>query len=128
MLKHHCEATHVESLFVREVLNDSQLIWEGDVEVFELTGHNRSHLCYAWGHCDATGIKFTTVLGNFFINSAQKAVQSALFIGAEHPQVQENFGQSRRDNHFPEVERFGDVDVPRHEFQFDLPPHEPPRK
>jgi len=35
---HGCESLHVESVPVKEVFED-QTIWEGTVEVFDLTGH-----------------------------------------------------------------------------------------
>ena len=29
-----------------------ETVWEGDVEVFDLTGHPKAKRCYAWSHVD----------------------------------------------------------------------------
>lgn len=44
---HGCEAEHVGSVPVREVFR-GQTIWDGTVEVFELTGHPKTKVCYEW--------------------------------------------------------------------------------
>jgi hypothetical protein len=46
---HGAEATHRESVPVREVFGN-QTIWEGIVEVFTLHGHPRTDTVYAWSH------------------------------------------------------------------------------
>jgi hypothetical protein len=46
---HGAEATHRESVPVREVFGN-QTIWEGIVEVFTLHGHPRTDTAYAWSH------------------------------------------------------------------------------
>lgn len=46
---HGAEAMHVESVPVKEVFQ-GQTVWEGIVEVFNLTGHPTAHRVYAWAH------------------------------------------------------------------------------
>jgi hypothetical protein len=43
-----CNPKHVATVAVREISN-GQVAWNGNVEVFELIGHNRALRCYAWG-------------------------------------------------------------------------------
>lgn len=44
---HGAEATHRESVHVKEVFN-GETVWEGMVEVFDLIGHPKASLAYAW--------------------------------------------------------------------------------
>lgn len=46
---HDSEASHVETVPVKEV-HQGQTVWEGDVEVFELSGHPKARRVYAWAH------------------------------------------------------------------------------
>jgi hypothetical protein len=46
---HGAKATHVESVPVKEVFQ-GQTVWDGVVEVFDLTGHPKTHRAYAWSH------------------------------------------------------------------------------
>lgn len=46
---HGVEATHRESVPVKEVFN-GQTVWEGLVEVFDLKGHPKTNRVYAWSH------------------------------------------------------------------------------
>ena len=48
-LLHGCEATHRQTVPVKEVFR-GQTAWEGEVEVFDLTGHAKAKRCYAWGY------------------------------------------------------------------------------
>jgi len=81
--KHLCQPTHRESVFVEEKTKNGETVWTGFVEVFDLTGHNEAKICYAWLNRRTNGIKILTVLGNQFIDSAQKAVQSAILVDAQ---------------------------------------------
>jgi hypothetical protein len=52
---HGVEATHRESVPVKEVFN-GQTVWEGLVEVFDLKDHPKTNRIYAWSHdTDAPG-------------------------------------------------------------------------
>jgi hypothetical protein len=46
---HGVEARHVESVPVTERYQ-GKTIWEGIVEVFEITGHPKATRVYAWAH------------------------------------------------------------------------------
>lgn len=43
------EATHLKSVPIKEVFK-GKTIWEGIVEVFELRGHPKANIAYAWAH------------------------------------------------------------------------------
>jgi hypothetical protein len=46
---HGTEATHRESVPVKEVFN-GETVWDGIVEVFHLEGHPQANTAYAWFH------------------------------------------------------------------------------
>lgn len=46
---HGVEARHVESVPIKEVYQ-GKTIWEGVVEVFDITGHPKAPRVYAWAH------------------------------------------------------------------------------
>jgi hypothetical protein len=46
---HGCQSKHVERVPILETFQ-GQTVWNGAVEVFELVGHPKAKLCYAWGH------------------------------------------------------------------------------
>lgn len=48
-LLHGCEGTHRETVPVKEVFL-GETVWEGEVEVFDLSGHAKAKRCYAWGY------------------------------------------------------------------------------
>lgn len=77
---HGAEATHVESVPVKETLQ-GQTAWEGIVEVFDLAGHPTAHRIYAWSHKTdnpANPWRHVTVLHLHPIKSAQDAVKAAI--------------------------------------------------
>ena len=47
-LLHGCEATHRQTVPVKEVFRGN-MVWNGEVEVFGVTGHTKTKHCYAWG-------------------------------------------------------------------------------
>lgn len=75
---HGAEATHVESVAVKETFR-GKTVWEGIVEVFDLTGHPTAHRAYAWAH-DGEHPKESSVavLHKAPITSAAAAVRAAL--------------------------------------------------
>ena len=83
---HGAEATHLESVFVRETWQGAT-VWEGDVEVFALAGHPTATRAYAWSHV-TTGDRrrFVAVLHAPPVDSPVAAVLAA--IGAEYRQRQ----------------------------------------
>jgi hypothetical protein len=75
---HACEAAHSRTEAVREVVQ-GRVLWEGNVEVFALLGHDRALRCYAWGHLNDVGQwEVTTVLAIPPVVSAQTAVLAAI--------------------------------------------------
>jgi hypothetical protein len=46
---HGVESTHRRSVPVKEVFN-GKTVWEGIVEVFDLHGHPKANIAYAWSH------------------------------------------------------------------------------
>ncbi|HSY65622.1 MAG TPA: hypothetical protein VK829_13550 [Terriglobales bacterium] len=89
---HGAEATHVESVPVKETFN-GQTVWEGIVEVFELTGHATAHRVYAWAHeTDDPNkpVRHVTVLHLHPIKSAQDAVRAAIMQEARNLGTEES--------------------------------------
>lgn len=93
---HRCEASHTRTESVREVIN-GQVLWEGNVEVFALLGHDRALRCYAWGHLHEAGRwEVTTVLAIPPVISAQTAVLAAVAA-----RIKENESESRGGSALP---------------------------
>lgn len=77
---HGAEATHRESVPVKESFQ-GQTVWNGIVEVFDLTGHPKANRIYAWSHNTddpANPKRYVTVLHIPPIVSPQTAVQAAI--------------------------------------------------
>lgn len=75
---HRCDASHTRTESVRQVIR-GRLLWEGNVEVFALLGHDNALRCYAWGNLDESGQwEVTTVLAIPPVVSAETAVLAAL--------------------------------------------------
>src|SRR5437867_9824983 len=83
---HGAEATHVESVTVKETFQ-GKTVWEGVVEVFELHGHPHAPRAYAWSHeTDDAKTRHVAVLHHGPVTSAIAAVRAAIvqeFKGAE---------------------------------------------
>lgn len=58
---HGCKAEHVASVPVVEKLRD-KVVWEGHVEVFDITGHKTAKRCYAWSHTEDGKTVYSTYL------------------------------------------------------------------
>jgi hypothetical protein len=61
---HGCGAIHRETVPVHEVLR-GQTVWQGEVEVFDLSGHPKAKRAYGWIHRegkDDQGERFVAVL------------------------------------------------------------------
>jgi hypothetical protein len=85
-IQHRCNPTYRETVFVEERTTDNEIVWQGDVESFDLTGHEDARTCYSWQHTDGSGeVKIFTVLGSNFVNSPNKAVQAAIITNAQPP-------------------------------------------
>ena len=82
---HNCGAIHCATVPVHEVFR-GQTVWQGDVEVFDLTGHPKAKRAYAWSHCDGKDDqdeRFIAVLEIPPVESAQTAVKVAIVAEAK---------------------------------------------
>lgn len=74
---HRCCAKHRSTVPVHEVFR-GQTVWQGAVEVFDLTGHPEAKRCYGWFHkegANGDGGRYVAVLELPPVDSAQMAVQ-----------------------------------------------------
>lgn len=69
---HKCRAKHIGTVPVREAFQ-GQTLWQGDVEVFELTGHPKAGRCYGWTYGEPE--EFMTILELPPVTDAQSAVK-----------------------------------------------------
>src|SRR5271156_3938492 len=74
---HGCEAKHVETVPVIERFQ-GKTVWEGEVEVFALTGHPKASRGYAWAYHKAKGSEIVAVLELPPVISPKTAVQAAI--------------------------------------------------
>jgi hypothetical protein len=69
---HKCAAKWRQSVPVHEVFR-GETVWQGDVEVFDLTGHPKAQTCYGWSYGEPE--EFITILELPPVDSAQSAVK-----------------------------------------------------
>jgi hypothetical protein len=69
---HGCDAAWLESVPVHEVY-EGKTVWQGDVEVFALTGHPKANRCYGWTYGEPE--QFITILELPPVDSAAAAVK-----------------------------------------------------
>lgn len=77
---HNCAAVHRETVPVHEVFQ-GQTIWQGKVEVYDLTGHPKAKRAYAWSHREGKnneGERFVAVLEIPPVESPETAVKVAI--------------------------------------------------
>ena len=76
---HGCDAEYVETVPVVEEFQ-GETIWQGDVEVFEITGHPKAKRGYGWGYVtsESGGRRYFTVLELPPVDSPQTAVKAAI--------------------------------------------------
>ena len=76
---HGAEAKHVESVPVKETFQ-GKTVWDGIVEIFDLSGHPNASRAYAWAHDtdDPKKRRHVTVLHLQPIKSAEDAVRAAI--------------------------------------------------
>jgi hypothetical protein len=76
--RHGCEATHSRSEHVTETYQ-RQLVWNGTVQVFSISGHATADTCFAWIYTEDDGSeRYTTVLNAPPVDSARAAVRAAI--------------------------------------------------
>jgi len=77
---HGVNSTHLETVPVTEEFLD-QIVWKGNVEVFEVRGHPKAKYAYAWGftlELDKPDMKYVTVLKIPPVDSPNAAVKAAI--------------------------------------------------
>jgi hypothetical protein len=77
---HGAQAVHIESVPVKEIFQ-GRTVWDGIVEVFDLTGHPTAFRAYAWAHDTDDPInprRHVTVLHLHPVKSARDAVKAAI--------------------------------------------------
>lgn len=77
---HGCRAEYAETVPVHEVFK-GQTVWEGKVEVFNLTGHPKAKRAYGWSHRDGkddADERLVAVLEIPPVESAETAVRVSL--------------------------------------------------
>ena len=79
---HSCAALHAGSAPVHEEFQ-GQIVWSGQVEIFDVIGHSKAERCYAWEHeTDCGGTKYQAILALPPVDSPEAAVRVAIV--AEH--------------------------------------------
>lgn len=77
---HGAESKHVDSVPVHEVFKGKTL-WQGTVEVFDLTGHPKARRAYAWSYMEGKNNEteqFVAVLELPPVDSPRAAVKVAV--------------------------------------------------
>jgi len=77
---HDCGANHRETVAVQEV-SQGRTVWKGEVEVFDLYGHDKAKMCYAWSHREGKGNtheQLVTVLQIPPVISPETAVRASI--------------------------------------------------
>src|SRR5437868_4791846 len=84
---HHCAARHCMGVAIREEFQG--FLWEGRVEVFDITGNQSAHVCYAWSQQDDPNSpeeRVVAILGIPPIISPLAAVRASISGGAGTPE------------------------------------------
>ena len=78
---HGCEATWVESVPVVERFR-GEIVWAGEVQVFDLIGHPAAKRAYAWSYAtEGERRRFVAVLQLPPVEDAVTAVRAAIAAG-----------------------------------------------
>lgn len=82
---HGAIATHVETVPVTEEFQ-GETVWQGEVEVFTLSGHPKAKRAYGWGFVvnENQGRKYVAVLEIPPVTSPLTAVQAAIMSEIKH--------------------------------------------
>lgn len=92
---HGVESKHFSSVPVKEVYQ-GQTVWDGVVEVFELTGHPKATRAYAWSYeTDAQKKRSVAVLHVPPIDSPEAAVRAAIVKEVRDLATSEKSGQTK---------------------------------
>lgn len=78
---HSCDSKWVESVPVTETF-DGKTVWSGEVQVFQLIGHQTARRAYAWSHETNEGKRrFVAVLELGPVKDAVTAVRASIAAG-----------------------------------------------
>lgn len=81
LMQHKCRPVHRATVPVHVKTRDSETLWKGHVEIFDIMGHVEAKTCYAWQHIEGNGKeKIFAIMENQVICSAKRAVQAAIFV------------------------------------------------
>jgi hypothetical protein len=72
---HKCSARWRETVPVHEV-SQGQTVWQGDVEVYDLSGHPEAKRCYGWAYGEPE--EFIVILELPPVTDAQSAVKAGI--------------------------------------------------
>jgi len=72
-----CDARHVETVSVTE-RREGKVVWEGEVEVFDLIGHGKAATGYAWTEGKSKEGETVCLLELPPVTSPETAVQAAI--------------------------------------------------
>jgi hypothetical protein len=89
---HDCGATYVKTVPVHEVFQ-GKTVWQGEVEVFDLTGHTKAKRAYAWSHREGEndeGERFVAVLEIPPVVSPITAVRASIMADAKKRREESN--------------------------------------
>ena len=75
---HNCRCSHYGTENVSESFQGAH-IWSGDVEIFQIEGHETANIAYGWGWKDEDGeIEYIGILNVPPIESPADAVRAAI--------------------------------------------------
>jgi hypothetical protein len=78
---HGCDCSHLQTTKVHEMM-DGKTAWQGEVEVFELDGHEKADKAFAWSYVADDGKRqYVAVLNIPPVISPREAVQAAIASG-----------------------------------------------
>ena len=69
---HGCESQYLETVPVKEMFQD-KVVWEGDVEVFQIRGHPKAKRAYAWSHVAGANDQGNSIHNGFGIAACRLA-------------------------------------------------------
>ena len=79
---HGCESRWIESVPIKETFGGS-VVWDGEVQVFELLGHSAAERAYAWSHeTEGSRRRFYAVLHAGPSTGPAAAVQASIVADA----------------------------------------------
>lgn len=87
---HGVTSTYVESVPVTEEFQ-GEIVWQGEVEVFEIRGHPKAKYAYGWGYGgEDEARKYVTVLNLPPVDSPQTAVKAAVMSEIKNARKKQN--------------------------------------